>query len=91
MPAGDLCCQLAAVILSRAMLATGFVHRIDPIFAEVGRVYLWWYGLRYTLGFLGTHLWLRRVARRSGIPALPERIPLFLGLAAKRDASQRSA
>jgi len=49
------------------MLTTGFVHRIDPIFAELGGVYFWWYGLSYTLGFLGTHLWLRRVRERVGL------------------------
>lgn len=36
-----------------------FIHNIDPIFGAVGGVYLWWYGLTYTLGFLGTLLWLR--------------------------------
>jgi phosphatidylglycerol:prolipoprotein diacylglycerol transferase len=55
------------VVSSRAMLPSGFIHRIDPIFAEVGGVYLWWYGLSYTLGFLGTHLWLRRVRQRLGL------------------------
>ena len=49
------------------MLASGFVHRIDPVNAEVGGVYFWWYGLSYTLGFLGTHLWLRRVRDRLGL------------------------
>lgn len=49
------------------MIASGFVHRIDPIIGEVGGVYLWWYGLSYTLGFLGTHLWLRRVRQQIGL------------------------
>ena len=49
------------------MLASGFVHRIDPIFAELGGVYFWWYGISYTFGFLGTHLWLRRVRGRLGL------------------------
>jgi phosphatidylglycerol:prolipoprotein diacylglycerol transferase len=44
-----------------------FVHRIDPVLAEVGGVYLWWYGLSYSLGFLGTHLWMRRVRQRIGL------------------------
>lgn len=44
----------------------GFVHHIDPIFAEVGGVYLWWYGLGYALGFLETYLWLRRARERLG-------------------------
>lgn len=42
----------------------GFVHQIDPIFAEVGGVYLWWYGLGYALGFIETYLWLRRARAR---------------------------
>lgn len=36
-----------------------FVHNIDPIFAQVGGFYLWWYGLTYTLGFLGVFFWLK--------------------------------
>jgi len=37
-----------------------YVHNIDPVIVEVGGVCLWWYGLSYTLGFLGVLLWLRR-------------------------------
>ena len=37
-----------------------FVHNIDPIFGKIGGFYLWWYGLSYTLGFLGLFSWLRR-------------------------------
>ncbi len=44
-----------------------FVHRIDPVIAELGGVYLWWYGLSFTLGFLGVHLFLRRNRRRLGM------------------------
>ena len=44
-----------------------FVHRIDPIVGEIGGVYLWWYGLSFTLGFLGIHLWFRRVRTRLGL------------------------
>jgi phosphatidylglycerol:prolipoprotein diacylglycerol transferase len=40
-----------------------FVHDIDPIFAEIGGFYLWWYGASYTFGFLAGFLWLR--ANRS--------------------------
>jgi phosphatidylglycerol:prolipoprotein diacylglycerol transferase len=36
-----------------------FVHDIDPIFAQLGGVYLWWYGASYTLGFLAAFFWLR--------------------------------
>ena len=28
-----------------------YVHRIDPVLAEIGGVYLWWYGLGFALGF----------------------------------------
>ncbi|MDA2927326.1 prolipoprotein diacylglyceryl transferase, partial [Acidobacteria bacterium AH-259-G07] len=41
-----------------------FVHRIDPIIGEIAGLYLWWYGLSYTLGFLGIYLWFRRVRNR---------------------------
>lgn len=37
-----------------------YVHRIDPIIADVGGVYLWWYGLSYALGFFQIFLFLRR-------------------------------
>jgi len=37
-----------------------FVHNIDPIIGRIGGLYVWWYGLSYTLGFLGTFLWIRR-------------------------------
>ena len=36
-----------------------FVHNIDPVLGTVGGIYLWWYGLTYTLGFLGSLFWLR--------------------------------
>lgn len=41
-----------------------FVHRIDPIIADIAGVHLWWYGLSYTLGFLGIFLWFRRSRKR---------------------------
>jgi len=37
-----------------------FVHNIDPIFGRIGGLYFWWYGLSYSLGFLGALLWIRR-------------------------------
>jgi prolipoprotein diacylglyceryltransferase len=33
-----------------------FVHRIDPVIAEVRGVYLWWYGFSYALGSIGVRL-----------------------------------
>jgi len=44
-----------------------FVHRIDPVITNVAGVYLWWYGLSYTLGFLGIYLWFRRARDRLGM------------------------
>ena len=44
-----------------------YVHRIDPIVGETGSLYLRWYGLSFTFGFSGIHLWLRRVHRRLGL------------------------
>jgi phosphatidylglycerol---prolipoprotein diacylglyceryl transferase len=44
-----------------------FVHNIDPIIFSVGGVHLWWYGLSFTLGFLNTHLILRRNRERLGL------------------------
>lgn len=38
-----------------------FVHRIDPVFFEISGVYLWFYGLSYSLGFTSIFLWFRRV------------------------------
>jgi len=44
-----------------------FVHQIDPVLAEIGGVYIWYYGLSYTLGFLGVFLWVRLNHRRFGL------------------------
>lgn len=44
-----------------------FVHRIDPVFAEIAGVYLWFYGLSYSLGFLSIFFWFKRVRRRLGL------------------------
>jgi phosphatidylglycerol:prolipoprotein diacylglycerol transferase len=44
-----------------------FVHRIDPVIADVGGVYLWWYGLSYALGFLQVFLFLGRRRQALGL------------------------
>jgi phosphatidylglycerol:prolipoprotein diacylglycerol transferase len=44
-----------------------YVHSIDPVIGAIGGVYLWWYGLSYTLGFLQIHLFLRRERVRLGL------------------------
>lgn len=45
----------------------GFVHDIDPVIAEVGGLYLWWYGAAYTVGLIGIFLWLRHTRGRLGL------------------------
>ena len=44
-----------------------FVHDIDPVIGQVGGLYLWWYGVSYSLGFLEMHLWMRRQRARLGL------------------------
>jgi phosphatidylglycerol:prolipoprotein diacylglycerol transferase len=43
-----------------------FVHRIDPVLGEIEGVYLWFYGLSYTLGFFEVFLWFQSQRRRLG-------------------------
>jgi phosphatidylglycerol:prolipoprotein diacylglycerol transferase len=42
-----------------------YVHQIDPVLLDLGYLYLWWYGLSYTLGFLNIWWYLRR--HREGL------------------------
>ena len=44
-----------------------YIHNIDPVIGQVGAMYLWWYGLGYSLGFLGLFYWLRRVHEPLGM------------------------
>jgi phosphatidylglycerol:prolipoprotein diacylglycerol transferase len=44
-----------------------YVHRLDPIMADLAGVYLWYYGLSYTLGFLGVFFWVRYNRARFGL------------------------
>ena len=44
-----------------------FVHRIDPVLLEVGGVYLWFYGLSYSLGFISIFFWFKRVRRKFAL------------------------
>ena len=37
-----------------------YIHNIDPVIADVGGLYLWWYGLSYTLGFSQIYLFAKR-------------------------------
>lgn len=36
-----------------------YVHNVDPVIGSVFGVFLWWYGLSYTLGFLNAHRSIR--------------------------------
>ena len=37
-----------------------YIHRIDPIIADLGGLHLWWYGLSYALGFFEIYLFAKR-------------------------------
>ena len=50
-------------------MTQGYVHHIDPVIADLGGLYLWWYGLGFALGFLHLHLFLMRDRRRVGLSA----------------------
>ena len=43
-----------------AVVAAGFVHRLNPVIAIPFGVPLYYYGLAYALGFVGVHLWFSR-------------------------------
>ncbi len=45
-----------------------FVHRINPLLAEPFGVKVWYYGLTYSLGFLGVYLWFKRGQKHLGWP-----------------------
>ena len=44
-------------------MAGPFIHRLDPVLAEIAGVYLWWYGAGFAIGFLQIHRFLS--GRRS--------------------------
>jgi phosphatidylglycerol:prolipoprotein diacylglycerol transferase len=44
-----------------------FIHRIDPIIADIAGVHFWWYGLSYALGFLHIFLFTRRHRAQLGL------------------------
>lgn len=43
------------------------MHRIDPVLADVGGVYLWWYGAGFARGFLSLLRAVLRAHTRLGI------------------------
>jgi len=48
-------------------MAGHFIHHIDPVIGQIGGMYLWWYGLSYTLGFLGLFHGLRTMRNSLGL------------------------
>jgi phosphatidylglycerol:prolipoprotein diacylglycerol transferase len=50
-------------------MADRYVHDIDPVLADLGGVYLWWYGLGFALGFLQLHRFVQRDRHRLGLSA----------------------
>lgn len=58
-----------------------FIHDIDPIFGQIGGIYLWRYGLSYTLGFLALFHWLRTVRESIGLD-VPQVYDLTIMIAA---------
>ena len=48
-------------------MSGGYVHRLDPVLADLGGVYLWWYGAGFALGFLQLHRVLLRSHVRLGL------------------------
>lgn len=46
---------------------SGYVHNLDPVIAELGGLYLWWYGAAYSVGIMGVFQWLRYTRGRSGL------------------------
>ena len=58
-----------------------FIHNIDPIFGQIGGVYLWWYGLSYSLGFLALFYWFRTVRESIGLD-IPQVYDLTILIAA---------
>ena len=48
-------------------MARGYVHDIDPVLADVGGLYLWWYGLGFAVGFLQMHRYLMADHARLGL------------------------
>ena len=48
------------------MQSQHFIHNIDPTFASVQGVGLYYYGLAYAIGFLGIFVWMRMRRRELG-------------------------
>jgi prolipoprotein diacylglyceryltransferase len=48
-------------------MSGGYVHNIDPVFADLAGVHLWWYGLGFALGFFEIQSYLLRHHLRLGL------------------------
>ncbi|MEE9296623.1 MAG: prolipoprotein diacylglyceryl transferase [Phycisphaerae bacterium] len=48
-------------------LVAHFVHQINPELVELCGIKLWYYGTAYALGFLGIHVWFRRVRKKLSL------------------------
>lgn len=57
------------------------VHSFEPVYGQVGGLYLWFYGLSYTAGFLSLWFWFARRARNLGMSATEVRA-LVIAIAA---------
>jgi phosphatidylglycerol:prolipoprotein diacylglycerol transferase len=59
--------SLGIDVITLFKMTSPFIHNIDPVIGQIGGMYLWWYGLSYTLGFLGLFYWLRTVRESLGM------------------------
>lgn len=50
-------------------MSGGYVHRIDPVLADFGGVYVWWYGAGFALGLLALHFVVLGARARLGVSA----------------------
>jgi phosphatidylglycerol:prolipoprotein diacylglycerol transferase len=59
-----------------------YVHNLDPVIFELGRLALRWYGLAYLMGFLAGFWLLRHLAQRGLWVMAPEKTADFIAAAA---------
>jgi phosphatidylglycerol:prolipoprotein diacylglycerol transferase len=48
-------------------MAGPYTHRIDPVVADFGGVYVWWYGLGFAIGLVQIHRFLVRTRLELGL------------------------
>ena len=70
-----------AHVQAPAVFAT-YVHQLDPIIINLGRLALRWYGLAYLAGFLAGYLLLKRLAEKKLWVMEPEKTADFIAAAA---------